>query len=83
MNRMINAVNQSINREVHYYYLLLILITRLARIVETSIHYILFIQILVIDLILTTPKEFGSLTVFRCGISIQYSVASYNTKKSY
>ena len=57
----------------HRFYQFLIF-TRLARIGETSIHSFIFIQILVIDLISTFSNESGSLTVFRFGISIQYSI---------
>ena len=57
--------------------------TRSARIVETSIHSIIFIQILVIDVDRTFLNELGRLTVIRFGISIQYSFIQYQTRKSY
>ena len=57
--------------------------TRSLRIGETSIHSFIFIQILVIDLDLTFWNELGSLTVCRFGISIQYSIIQYQTRKSY
>ena len=57
--------------------------TRLARIGETSIHSFIFIQILVIDLEWTSQNERGRLTVIRFGISIQYSIIQYLTRKSH
>ena len=57
--------------------------TRSARIGETSIHSFIFIQILVIDLDSTYQNELGRLTVCRFGISIQYSIIQYQTRKSY
>ena len=60
-----------------------LIFTKLARIGETSIHSFIFIQILVIDLDLTFWNELGSLTVCRFGISIQYSIIQYQTRKSY
>ena len=60
-----------------------LIFTKLARIGETSIHSFIFIQILVIDLNLTFWNKLGSLTVCRFGISIQYSIIQYQTRKSY
>ena len=58
--------------------------TRLARIVETSIHSFIFIKILLIDLDWTCLNELpGSLTVCRFGISIHHSIIHYQTRKSY
>ena len=66
----------------HRFYQFLIF-TRSARIGETSIHSFIFIQILVIDLDWTRWNERGRLTVCRLGISIQYSINQYQTRKSY
>ena len=66
----------------HRFYQFLIF-TRLARIVETSIHSFILIQIRVIDLDLTRLNEIGRLTVCRFGISIQYSIIQYQTRKSH
>ena len=66
----------------HRFYQFLIF-TRSARIGETSIHSFIFIQILVIDLDLTCWNESGRSTVCRFGISIQYSIIQYQTRKSY
>ena len=57
--------------------------TRLARMGDTSIHSLEFIQILVIDLDSTYSNESGRLTVWRLGISIQYSIIQYQTRKSH
>ena len=65
----------------HLFYQLSIC-TRLARIGETSIHSFIFIQILVIDLDWTNLNESGRLTVWRLGISIQYSIIQYQTRKN-
>ena len=46
----------------HSFYQFLIC-TKSARIVETSIHSFIFIQIRVIDLVLTYPNELGRFTV--------------------
>ena len=54
--------------------------TRLARIGETSIHSIIIIQILLIDLDWTDWNELGRSTVCRFGISVQYSIIRYYTK---
>ena len=59
--------------------LLLLNGNRLVRIGETSIHYIIFIQILVIDLEWTNWNESGRSTVCRLGISIlsfNYSISN-------
>ena len=56
---------------------------RSSKIVETSIHSILFIQILVIDLDSTYSNESGSLTDLRLGISIQYPIIRYITRKNH
>ena len=56
---------------------------RSARIGETSIHYLIFIQILVIDLEWTSSNELGRLTVWTFGISIHDSIIQYQTRKSY
>ena len=66
----------------HRFYQFLIF-TRSARIGETSIRSFIFIQILVIDLNWTYWNESGRLTVCRFGISIQYSIIQYQTRKSY
>ena len=66
----------------HRFYQFLIY-TRLASLGETSIHSFIFIQIRVIDLDLTFWNERGRLTVCRLGISIQYSIIQYQTRKSY
>ena len=58
-------------------------VKRSVRIVETSTHLWLFMQILVIDLDWTDWNEKGRLTVCRFGISIQYSIIQYQTRKSY
>ena len=57
--------------------------TRLARMGDTSIHSLEFIQILVIDLDSTYSNELGRLTVCRFGISIYHSIIQYQTRKSY
>ena len=57
--------------------------TRSARMGETSIHSLEFIQILVIDLDWTYLNELGRSTVCRFGISIHDSVIQYQTRKSY
>ena len=56
---------------------------RSSRIGETSIHSLIFIQILVIDLNWTSQNERGRLTVCRLGISIHHSIIQYQTRKSY
>ena len=61
----------------------LLICTRSAKIVETSIHSFIFIQILVIDLDSTNSNEPGRLTVCRFGISIHHSIIQYQTRKSY
>ena len=66
----------------HRFYRFLIY-TRSARIVETSIHSFIFIQILVIDLDWTNWNELGRLTVCKFGISIHDSIIQYQTRKSY
>ena len=53
------------------------------RIGETSIHSLIFIQILVIDLDWTYLNEPGRLTVCRFGISIHDSIIQYQTRKSH
>ena len=55
----------------------------LARTGETSIYSFIFTQILVIDVDWTSSNDQGSLTVCRFGISIQYSIIQYQTRKSY
>ena len=50
---------------------------------ETSIHSLLFISILVINIVLIYTNELGRLTVSTLGISIQYSSIQYQTRKSY
>ena len=50
--------------------------SRLASLGETSIYSFIFIQILVIDVDVTLLNEAGRLTVWRFGISIQYSIIS-------
>ena len=77
-----NDSNESDSASNHRFYQFLIC-TRSARIGETSIHSFIFIKILVIDLDLTFWNELGSLTVCRFGISIQYSIIQYQTRKSY
>ena len=56
---------------------------RLVRIVETSIYSFIFIIILEIDLVLTFSNERGRSTAFRFGISIQYSIRQYITRKNH
>ena len=63
--------NITYNNRLFYQFLIF---TRLARIGETSIHLLLFIQILLIDLDWIHPNESGSSTICRFGISIQYSI---------
>ena len=60
-----------------------LIFTKLARIGETSIHSIIFIQILLIDIDWTFWNESGRLTVWRFGISIHHSIIQYSTRKSY
>ena len=72
----------SITTIIYSFYQLLIF-TRSARIVETSIHSFIFMIILVIDLNLTYWNESGSLTVCRFGISIHDSIIQYQTRKRY
>ena len=79
---------------VEYYYnnhlsYQLLIYTKSARIEEISIHLVIFTQILVIDLDSTYwndllyQEEPRSMTVCRLGISIQYSIIQYQTRKSY
>ena len=82
-----NDSNESDSDNNHLFYLFLIY-TRSARIVETSIHSFIFIQIRVIDLDLICWNELypnlpGSLTVCRLGISIHDSIIQYQTRKSH
>ena len=77
-----NDSNESDSDNNHLFYQFLIF-TRSARIGETSIHSFIFIQILVIDLDSTYSNDSGRLTVCRLGISIQYSIIQYQTRKSY
>ena len=60
-----------------------LIFTRLARIGETSIHSIIFIQILLIDIDWTFWNESGRLTVWRFGISIHHSIIQYQTRKKH
>ena len=76
-----NDSNESDSANNHRFYQFLIF-TRSARIGETSIRSIIFIQILVIDLDSTYSNELWSLTV-RLGISIHDSIIQYQTRKSY
>ena len=58
----------------------LVFTARSARIGETSIHSFIFIKILVIDSICTTPNESGRSTVFRFGItmhSFNHSISNW------
>ena len=77
-----NDSNESDSDNNHRFYQFLIF-TRSARIGETSIHSFIFIQILVIDLDLTSSNEIGRSTVCRFGISIHDSIIQYQTRKSY
>ena len=56
---------------------------RTSKIGETSIHSFIFMIILVIDLDVTFSNDQGRLTIFRLGISIQYSIIQYHTRKRY
>ena len=56
---------------------------RSARIVDTSIHSTVKIKVLLIDLTKTYLNDQGRSTVCRFGISIQYSIIQYQTRKSY
>ena len=76
---MISILMTTYNNHSFYQFLIF---TRSARIGETSIHLIIFIQILVIDLDSTFKKELGSSTVCRLGISIHHSIIQYHTRKS-
>ena len=77
---IISFIN-SITYNNQLFYLFLIY-TRLASLGETSIHSILIIQILVIDLNSTYSNDWDSLTVWRLGISIHHSIIQYQTRKS-
>ena len=56
---------------------------RSARIVDTSIHSTIKIKVLLIDLTKTYPNDQGRWTVSTLGISIQYSIIQYQTRKGY
>ena len=76
-----NDSNESDSDNNHPFYQFLIY-TRLARKGETSIHSIIFIYILVIDLDLTYLNNSGGMTVWRLGISIHFDNWKH-TKKNH
>ena len=82
-----NTIDKIIDAYYHLHrssiYYLLLIFTRLAKIGETSIHSLIFTNILVIELIWTYWNDLGRFTVCRFGISIHDSIIQNHTRKSY
>ena len=79
LNDIIDVCNYNKHLSIHQF----LILKRFARIGDTSIHYILFVIILLTDLDWIYINEPGRSTVCRFGISSHDSIIQYQTRKSY